>query len=253
MIARAVLLFAMATYATAAGPAFDVASIKPSDPAARRMSVDAMSGGKLTARSVSLSWLVQFAWHLESYQLSGGPGWMSTSRYDVIARAEDPSAGNDRIRLMTQTLLADRFALKVHTESKELPIYRMVVAAKAGKELHKVTACAAPECPAFDMLIGGQITARGVTMEDFAHAMTDVTSRPVRNQTNLAGQYDFRLSWTPDDATPGAVGPRGSPAPDPTLASIFTALTEQLGLKLQSDKGPVDVYIIDHAEKPSEN
>jgi uncharacterized protein (TIGR03435 family) len=90
-------------------------------------------------------------------------------------------------------------------------------------------------------------------MEDFAHAMTDVTGRPVRNQTNLAGQYDFRLSWTPDDATPGAVGPRGSPAPDPTLASVFTALTEQLGLKLQSDKGPVDVYVIDHAEKPSEN
>ena len=90
-------------------------------------------------------------------------------------------------------------------------------------------------------------------MEDFAHAMTDVTSRPVRNQTALAGQYDFHLSWTPDDATPGAVGPRGSPAPDQTLASIFTALTEQLGLKLQSDKGPVDVYVIDHAEKPSEN
>jgi uncharacterized protein (TIGR03435 family) len=90
-------------------------------------------------------------------------------------------------------------------------------------------------------------------MEDFGHVLTDLTSRPVRNQTALAGQYDFRLSWTPDDATPGAAGPRGSPAPDPTLASVFTALTEQLGLKLQSDKGPVDVYVIDHAEKPSEN
>ncbi len=178
---------------------------------------------------------------------------MSTSRYDVTARAQDPTANRDQIRQMTQTLLADRFALKVHTESKDLPIFRLVIAAKPGKELHKATACAAPECPAFDMLVGGQITARGVTMEDFAHAMTDVTGRPVRNQTTLAGQYDFRLSWTPDDATPGAVGPRGSPAPDPTLASVFTALTEQLGLKLQSDKGPVDVYVIDHAEKASEN
>jgi uncharacterized protein (TIGR03435 family) len=103
------------------------------------------------------------------------------------------------------------------------------------------------------MSIGGQLTARGATMDDFGHVLTDVTSRPVRNQSNLAGQYDFRLSWTPDDATPGAIGPRGSPAPDPTLASIFTALTEQLGLKLQSDKGPVDVYLIDHAEKPSGN
>jgi uncharacterized protein (TIGR03435 family) len=251
MIPRALLLFTMATSALAV-PAFDVASVKPSDPAARRMFVDAMSGGKLTAGSVSLSWLVQFAYGLESYQLSGGPGWMSTSRYDVMARAQDPNAGQDQIRQMTQTLLADRFALKVHTESKELPIYRLITA-KAAKGLRQIPACAAPECPAFDMLIGGQITARGVTMEDFAHAMTDVTGRPVRNQTNLAGQYDFRLSWTPDDATPGAVGPRGSPAPDPTLASVFTSLTEQLGLKLQSDKGPVDVYIIDHAEKPSEN
>ena len=252
MIPRNLLLFAIATTAFAA-PAFDVASIKPSDPADRRMYVDATSGGKLTARNVSLTWLVQFAYQLESYQLSGGPGWMQTSRYDVTARAADSTAATDQIRRVTQALLADRFALKVHTESKDLPIYRLIIAAKPGKELHKATACAAPECPAFDMLIGGQITARGVTMEDFAHAMTDLTSRPVRNQTALAGQYDFRLSWTPDDATPGAVGPRGSPAPDQTLASVFTALTEQLGLKLQSDKGPVDVYVIDHAEKPSEN
>jgi bla regulator protein blaR1 len=251
MIRRLLLLFAMAAYAMA-GPAFDVASVKPSDPANRRMYLDSLSGGRLTARSVSLSWLVQFAYHLESYQISGGPGWMVTSRYDVMARAEDSTTGEDRIRQMAQTLLADRFALKVHTESRELPIYRMVTV-KAGKELHKVAACAAPECPVFEMSIGGQLTARGATMEDFTHAMTDLTGRPVRNQTGLAGQYDFRLSWTPDDATPGAVGPRGSPAPDPTLASVFTALTEQLGLKLQSDKGPVDVYVIDHAEKASEN
>jgi uncharacterized protein (TIGR03435 family) len=251
MIPRTLLLFAMATYALAA-PAFEVASIKPSDPADRRMRLESSTGGKLTARSVSLTWLVQFAYRLESYQLSGGPGWMVTSRFDVTARAEDLAAGNDRIRQMTRTLLADRFALKVHAESKELPIYRMVTV-KSAKGLRQATACAAPDCPVFDMSIGGQLTARGATMEDFAHVMTDLTSRPVRNQTNLAGQYDFRLSWTPDDATPGAVGPRGSPAPDPTLASIFTALTEQLGLKLQSDKGPVDVYVIDHAEKPSEN
>lgn len=251
MNARALLLFVIATSALAA-PAFEAASVKPSDPADRRMRVDAMTGGRLTARSVSLSWLVQFAWHLEPYQLSGGPGWMQTSRYDVTARAEDLTTGNDRIRQMTQTLLAERFALKLHTESKDLPIYRMTTA-KSAKGLRQAAACAAPDCPVFDMSIGGQLTARGVTMEDFSHVLTDLTSRPVRNQTALAGQYDFRLSWTPDDATPGAIGPRGSPAPDPTLASIFTALTEQLGLKLQSDKGPVDVYIIDHAEKPSEN
>jgi uncharacterized protein (TIGR03435 family) len=251
MISRALLLFAMAVSALAA-PAFEAASVKPGDPADRRMRVDAMSGGKLTARNVSLSWLVQFAYRLESYQLSGGPGWMLTSRYDVTARADDATAGNDRIRQMTQTLLADRFALKLHTESKDLPIYRMVTA-RAAKGLRQSAACAAPDCPVFDMSIGGQLTARGVTMEDFSRVLTDLTSRPVRNQTALAGQYDFHLSWTPDDATPGAIGPRGSPAPDPTLASIFTALTEQLGLKLQSDKGPVDVYAIDHAEKPSEN
>ncbi len=103
---------------------------------------------------------------------------MLTSRYDVTARAAGPERRTaNQIRQMTQTLLADRFALKLHTESKDLPIYRMVVAAKPGKELHKATACAAPDCPSFDMSIGGQITARGVTMEDFAHALTDITSR----------------------------------------------------------------------------
>jgi hypothetical protein len=224
MISRALLLFAITTRALA-GPAFDVASVKPGDPADRRMRVDAMAAGKLTARSVSLQWLVQFAYRLESYQLSGGPGWMVTSRFDVTARAEDATSGNDRIRQTTQTLLADRFA-------------PMVAAAKAGKELHKVTACGTPDCPVFDMSIGGQLTARGAKMEDCAHVMTDLTSRPVHNQTNLPGQYDFRLSWTPDDATPGAIGPRGSPVPE---------------LKVQSGKGPVDVYIVDHAEKPSEN
>jgi uncharacterized protein (TIGR03435 family) len=232
------------------------------------MYVEPLVGGRFTARNVSLSWLVQFAHNLEWNQIAGGPAWMTSSRFDVTARAEKTDVSADQIRRMVNTMLADRFALKIHSEIREMPIYALTMpnrAAKALTNLRRFDGCpqlppfgvAPPDteqpCPEFSMSVGGQLTARGATMEQFANALTDLTHRTVRNRTGIGGAYDFRLSWTPDEATPGAIGDRGAPAPDPSQGSIFTALTEQLGLKLVSEKGPVDFWVVDHAEKPSEN
>jgi len=247
--------------------AFEVASIKPTAATDRRMYVDPPGGGRLTARNIPLEWLVQFAYKMPWNQILGGPGWFMTTRFDVVARAEHSAASDDQIRLMVRTLLADRFQLKLHHENPEMQLYTLVLAkpgANRGPELHKAVACRevsfnapagapdAPSCPAFSMSVGGQLAAEGATMADFAHILTDITGRPVHDQTGLTGGYNFRLTWTPDQATPGAGG-TAAPSPDQTGASIFTALQEQLGLKLQSEKGPVDVIVIDHAEKPSEN
>jgi uncharacterized protein (TIGR03435 family) len=241
--------------------AFEVASVKGSDAADRRMYVDPPGGGRLTARNVALGWLVQFAYKIEWNQISGGPGWLNTARFDIAARAEDATASEDRIRLMARTLLSDRFGLRLHAESRELPVY-LLVQAKAGtkepRSLHAAGPCpergpgAGPECQVFNLSPGGHLSAQRATMGQLARVLTDLTFRPVRDQTGIQGEYDFQLSWSPDDATPGA-GNSGSAAPDLSQGSIFTALEEQLGLKLQSEKGPVDVFVIDHAEKPSEN
>ena len=266
-------LLAMATLALLPAPptraqskpdpslAFEVASIKPTQATDARMHVDPPGGGKLTARNIPLEWLVQFAYKISWNQISGGPGWIMTSRFDISARAENPAATDDQIRRMTQTLLADRFKLTLHHESKMVQIYSLVLAkpaARPGAGLHKAAVCggaspaASAPCAPFNMSTGGQLSAEGATIQDFVRVLTDITARPVRDQTGLKGSYNFTLSWTPDQATPGAGGDAHA-QPDPTGSSIFTALQEQLGLKLQSEKGPVDVIVIDHAEKPSEN
>jgi uncharacterized protein (TIGR03435 family) len=103
------------------------------------------------------------------------------------------------------------------------------------------------------MTTGGQLSALGGTMEQLARVLLDVTLRTVRDRTGVTGSFDFRLSWTPDQATPGVTRDAGDPPPDPSGPSIFTALQEQLGLKLRSERGPVEILAIDHVGKPSSN
>jgi uncharacterized protein (TIGR03435 family) len=259
LLAAAGILAVAAPVAIGLSPAFEAASVRASSAEDRRMYIEPAGGGRFTARNVSLSWLVQFAYDVQWNQITGGPAWMTSARFDVTARAEKADVSADQIRRMVGTLLAERFGLKIHSESRELPIYALTTAkstAKANANLRKLDGCpvlqayggrpldALPLCHIFDMPTGGQLTANGVTMEEFTNELTDLTHRTVRDRTGIAGAYDFHLSWTPDDATP---------APDTSLGSIFTALTEQLGLKLVSEKGPVDFWVVDHAEKPSEN
>ena len=163
---------------------------------------------------------------------------------------------------MLQTLLADRFKLTTHRTTKELPIYSLVVA-KGGSKLHEANSGeikgpdGRPEPPG-SSLIGfrsGELTGQNLEMDQLARLLTEQTGRTVVDNTGLKGNYDLTLNWTPDQIAPNGLaggGPDSSTSSEPG-PSIFTAIQEQLGLKLQSQKGPVEILVIDHVERPSEN
>jgi uncharacterized protein (TIGR03435 family) len=207
-----------------------------------------ISGPKVTIEAYGLTGLIMDAYHLNGrYQISGGPDWMDSDseRFDIVANApgEGTPTGND-VRLMLQTLLTDRFQLKVHREMKERPVYALVVA-KNGPKLKQ----SAPDEES-SMTVGGNrtfhVTMAKATMEQFAIQLSNSgLDRPVLDKTGLAGHYDITLNWTPEFA--------GPPALDSNGVNVFTAVQEQLGLKLEPQKAPVELLVIDHAEKPSEN
>ncbi len=274
--------------AEAAGPqSFEVASIKPSAEDGRRVMVGISPGGRYTATGVSVKFLIQQAYDIRDFQISGGPGWLSSERYDIVAKAETPDLNRDKIRVLLQSLLAERFNLKVHRETKELPIYALVVV-KGGHKLHKseiqtdpigspppeasqrgepgVSAHAAGGRPspgpkgARISFRRGQVDAQMAPLSELVSLLASQLGRTVVDKTGLEGKYDFRLEWTPDESLRGA-GPFGegpsheaaTPAADASAPSIFTALQEQLGLRLEPQKGPVEILVIDHIDKASAN
>ena len=214
--------------------------------------------------------LVLMAYGIHDFQLSGGPGWISSDRYNIEAKAPAPAAFSQEYRTLQdqrlQTLLQDRFKLAIHRETKELPIYELTVA-KGGPKLQP------PSCLQRDP--GDRTIAPGKTMMDYCGfggwsrsryeattgSMTDLAGglsglleRTVVDKTGITGTFHILLTFTPDDSTirlPDIPDLPAAPASDGP--NIFTAIQEQLGLKLESAKGPVDVLVIDHVEKPSEN
>lgn len=240
---------------------FEVASIKPASPDARGSSVRLMPGGGINATNVPLLRLITLAYDVRDFQVSGGPGWIATESFDVIARPDRSAAeGAEDLAKLTdgqrktlreqvtgrlRALLADRFQLAVHKEMKEQPIYALVLA-KNGPKMQEVKESGPREGISRQ---NGHAQAFAVPMEMFAQVLSRLVERPVVDQTGLAGKYDFVLEWTPDLGT-AALDGANSPAPGPT---IFTVLQEQLGLRLESQKGPVENIVIDRAEKPSEN
>jgi bla regulator protein blaR1 len=215
---------------------FEVASIKRSDPSHIGAQTYFVPGGKFTALTAPLKSLVCFAYQLRDHQVAGGPGWIDSEPFDISAKAEVP-ASYDEIRIMLQTLLADRFQLKFHRETKEQPVYALVLA-KNGPKLQEVK----NEGRGVGSGARGRINGNGADMATLATVLADKLGRSVIDRTGLKGVYDFLLTWTPDEVRADDPGP-----------SLFTAIQEQLGLKLESTKGPVEVLVIDHAEKPSEN
>jgi bla regulator protein BlaR1 len=260
-IRRTILLLALAslprlTAQTSKPPAFEVASIKPGDPSARGVRIQINPGGRFTAANVNLKFLIQYAYGVRDFQIAGAPGWAGSDRYEISAKPEEgENATQDQLKLMMQTLLADRFQLTFHRETKELPVYALVVG-KNGSKLQQAEAANRPE-----LRMGrGMMSAKGVSMEMLANQLAQQLGRSVIDRTGLKGQYDMKLEWTPDTSEPrdpmkGDVRatPDAAPAPDAAGPSIFTAIQEQLGLKLEGQKGPVDILVIDHVEKPSAN
>lgn len=233
-------------------PEFEVASVKPNKSGNNSISISRQPGGRVTVTNAPLRMLITFAYDLREHQLSGGPGWLSSDRYDIVAKADNPNPTDAEMKLLFQTLLADRFQLKTHRETKELPVYAVTVA-KNGPKLSK----ADPGGKGTQMSMGrGQLKAKKASIEQLAKLLGNQLGRTVLDKTGLAGDFDFELTWTPD--MPGPQGPKeggvdGPPPADPAGPSIFTAIQEQLGLKLESQKGPVEILVIDSVERASEN
>lgn len=229
--------------------AFEVASVKPAEPSDKPGFLQA-APGRLNLSGVTVKMLIQQAWAISGYRIYGGPSWLDSTRYNIAAKAADGS-GNltlDQMRPMLQTLLTDRFRLTLHREEKELPLYRLVVS-KNGPKLKESAVSGAPQ----SRMATGQITDEKAGMETLASQLGQQLGRFVVNRTGLKGDYAFHVEWTPD---PGQNLGGDSDTPPPAGAdgpSLFTALQEQLGLKLESAKGPVEVLVIDQVEKPSEN
>jgi uncharacterized protein (TIGR03435 family) len=223
----------------------------------------------LSAKNVTLQNLVLNAYGIRSFQLSGAPAWLDSERYDIEAKADSETAealqkvaAKDRAAArsaMLQKLVADRLKLVVRRETKEMPVYFLVLA-KGGLKMKET----APDAPGGTSRSGGSgglltMEGQGIPVSSIAVMASGTVGRIIIDKTGLTGRYDFKLSWSRNDtavqpAAAGAADPSGVPvAPDPTGPSIFTALQEQLGLRLESGKGPVEIIVIEHVERPSGN
>lgn len=253
-------------------PEFEVASIKLNKSGDLRAMIRPPLGGRFTATNIPFQFLVTVAFQIKDFQLTGAPAWLKSERYDIEAKA----AGNpsmDEVGKMLQTLLEDRLQFKFHRETKELPIYALLVA-KAGKLRPAEGECPPrpegppppPEpgklpkafCGGF-FAFPGHLSGQKISITQLLDPLSRFTGRNVIDKTNLTGKYDIDLQYTPDlgqfPSIPGG-GPPGMPSlppMDPNGPTLFTALQEQLGLKLESQKAPVEMIVIDSIERPSEN
>jgi uncharacterized protein (TIGR03435 family) len=237
-----------------ANPSFEVATIKPSKPDEPGKAF-MVRGDRFTTVNTTLSDLIKFAYDIQDKQVLNSPTWFNTDKFDIAAQPDVAGAPSSaQLKTMVQKLLADRFQLKFHRDKKELSAYVLTVA-KNGPKLKKSEGD--PKgLPGLWFRGLGVLTVTNATMEDFTHLMQSaVLDRPVVDQTGLEGKWDFLLKWTPDESQFGGMGVK---VPAPTDAAdapppLFTAMQEQIGLKLEAGKAPVGVLIVDSVEKPSEN
>ena len=254
--------------ATARGqqPAFEVASVKINTSGAPVSRMTAPEGtGRFEATNASVRMLILNAYGIPGFQLVGGPSWVNSLNVDVIGRG---AAGATRaeISAMVRTLLAERFNLVVRRETRDMPVYSLVVARddrRLGPRMQAaMTDCSAAAAPgaAAPQTASGQllcttrmtpftINAGGMTMARLAQTLSGIVDRVVTDETKLPGGYDLQLSFTPERLPP----PGAQPPADPDAPSIFAALQEQLGLKLDARRGPVDMLVIDRIDQPKEN
>jgi uncharacterized protein (TIGR03435 family) len=232
-----------------AGPAlaFQVATIKPAKPD-ESLAIQ-IQGRRFATAGASLIDIMKYAYGVHISQVVGGPEWMGSAKFDLLA---DPGTearpASDEMKKMVQALIEDRFKLSYHHANRELPVYAIVVA-KSGPKLTKTTK--EPGIPVAGYRPSGELGVGNAAMTDFAAFLQRYAmDRPVVDHTGITGRYDLMLRWTPDQAQLN-----GRPASDDPNAppGLFTAIQEQLGLKLEAMKAPVEVMVIDHVEPPSEN
>lgn len=231
------------------------------------MGAAAQPGGRFIARNVPLQFLIQTAYDVKDFQIASGRfSWISTERFDVTAKGpEGTPNGFEPLKPMIRSLLASRFQLAVHSETKESPIFELV-AAKGGLRLSppKDSTCVAPDPknpqprerkPLCDNIRSakGLIEAHGVVMPRLAAALSDVLGRPVVDRTGFIGTFDARLEFAPDETPADPVSGDRVSGDDSLKPPIFTVLQERLGIKAQASKGPVQMIVVDSVQRPTEN
>jgi uncharacterized protein (TIGR03435 family) len=235
-----------------ADPAFEVATIKLSDPNRPGRRLFSIRGTEVTAVYTTVSDLIAFAYGVHAAQISGAPAWVESDKFDITGKSEGEGQPNpNQFKTMLQKLLADRFQLTLHRDKKQVTVYAL---RNNGPKLTLSEA----DSPIPNLIFrAGNWPVRNATMEEFAGVMQAHLDRPVVDQTGLKGRFDFQLQWTPDETSSASPGQPGEP-PKPleradSLPDLFTAIQQQLGLKLESTKAQVDFLVIDKVEKPSEN
>jgi len=240
-----------------AKPKFEVATIKPGQPNQPGKNIG-FRGREFRGRNFNVDDLIGFAYGLHVKQIIGAPDWFNTQLFDISGVPDvegQPSMA--QMNMLMENLLVDRFHLKFHYEKRELPVFALTVA-KGGPKM-TVSAASADAGTGFGFRRLGDLTVRNMTMAEFAKWMQgSVTDRPIVDQTGLKDRYDFTLKWTPDDSqfaafrSTGAI-PQVNPEDTNAPPSLYTAVQEQLGLKLDPVKAQDEVMVVDHVEKPSEN
>ena len=264
-------LIFVATVAAAQALQFDVASIKKNPTGGARVSIETPPG-RFQATNTPLRFLIRWSYRIAEPRILGGPDWTGVDRFDVTATAPAEGWTGERTRQMVRALLADRFGLVTHTEMREMRIYTLTVAKPGAFGPHLRPAavdCSAPDTPprmaadgkvACGLLVSqaaGSASLRGggQLMADFARSLGEYVDRPLVDRTGLTARYDLELQFTADrSALVGAPPPGGlSATVDSDIAPLPTALLEQLGLRLTSEQGTVEVLVIDRVSQPTEN
>ena len=246
-------------------PAFETAVVKPTAPDSRGgTGVRNYPGGRMTADNMTLKELVAFAWRVQRFQITGEPAWASSLHYDITAKAPG-NPGPDRLREMLQPLIEERFKVQLHRETRDMPVFALTVdpdrKLAPGLSETKESACASPPC---ESLAAGSLSAgrssingQGVKMPALAALLSRILDTTVVDKTGRDGSFDIHLRWLPDPKQEfGGRAPQpppGAKVPPATGPSIFAAVEEQLGLKLEAQQGPVEMLVIEHAERPPGN
>lgn len=255
---------AQAPQGRAVRPEFAVVSVKPNNTGC--CVGYGIGRGGAHGTYVSLKMLIGLAYQIPPFRISAGPSWSASDRFDVACKADESAADNSRLRTMLQAMLEDRFKLKLHRETRQSAVYTLEVV-KGGPKIRSSSDQRSPDDarpgqpgegpPRGSLLVGdGLVIANAAALEQLATQLMLRLGRPVIDRTGLIGRFDFELHWSPDrpgaPPVPDAGAPEGSPLPS-DAPSLFTAIQEQLGLRLAPANGPVDFLVIDHAERPGAN
>jgi uncharacterized protein (TIGR03435 family) len=230
---------------SAAAPSFEVAAIKPSGADSAPQSIRRLPGGRLVTSNTPLPMLIAWAYGVDDGRLFGVPKGLDSIAFDIIAKAPESEPAPGQTQLMMRRLLAERFMLVVHQETRDLTAYELVTDT-GGPKVRVVDAGDRSAPNPFSMTVAGRLTGTGVTADMLAKVLSNQLGRPVKNATGFPSAFDFTLQWTPDIAA--------AAIDDPQRPSLLTAVREQLGFRLVAKKTPVDVIVIDRVDsRPTAN